>query len=85
VRRKSEDLSPHVRWIVAAMIALTLVILAYQQTHRAEYATPQLKSSSSSEPPDVPTAEGRIKVSAQKQGVRRTEPIVIEQQPKSSP
>jgi hypothetical protein len=81
MRRKDEEVSPHVHWIVAAMIALTLVILAYQRAHRAEFVEPTMKASVA-EPPDVPAAEGKIKVGAERSGVRRTEPVLLQQEKK---
>jgi hypothetical protein len=77
-KKSHEEVSPHVHWIVAAMIALTLVILAYQRSHHAEFIELKFKANVG-EPPDVPEAEGKIKVGPEKSGVRRTEPVLLQQ------
>ena len=74
--KRDEGISPIAKAITALLIVLTLVILAYQRLHRSEHVEPALRGGG---PPEgVPPAEGTLPISAQKEFVTQTEPVMLD-------
>jgi hypothetical protein len=82
MRSRKEDLSPHVKWVVAAMLTLTLLILAYQQTHRADFTAPALRARVPVPPESTgPAPAGTIKVGPERDGAPPPQGILNREKP----
>lgn len=73
-----DELNPLTRWIVGAIVVVTLLVLAYQRVNRSDQVEPSLRPNEQEEP----APPGKLDVSPQVEAVTQGHSVFLPGKPK---
>lgn len=73
-----DELNPLTKWIVGAIVVLTLLVLAYQRVHRSDRVEAELRPNELPEPAPA----GKLDVSPQVEAVTKGHSVFLPGKPK---